>query len=219
MQKRWRVGELARASGLTVRTLHHYEELGLLSSGRGEGGHRVYDEASVEQLYRIRVLRDLGLGLAEIGRVIEDGASLASVMDQHLARVEREVEELTRLRDRLRGIRGKAGAEELLLTIDAMSRLERHVATRPVSGGAEWKALGVELRGLMEAGMRPDAKEVRLLARRAREMIRAFAGGDEAVIAALAHMRAAVPLDLPGWDPALMTYLDQALKVEDPDAG
>jgi DNA-binding transcriptional MerR regulator len=199
--------------------LHHYEELGLLSSDRGEGGHRLYGEAAVERLYRIRVLLDLGLGLAEIGKVIGDGASLASVMDQHLARVEQEVEALTRLRDRLRQIRGTAEAEELLQTIDAMSRLERHVAARPMTGGEGWKALGAELRGLMEAGVEPASRQVRPLARRARTMIQAFAGGDEAVIAALAHMRAAAPVDLPGWDAALMTYLDQALKAEDPNAG
>jgi hypothetical protein len=57
-----KVGELAAATGLTVRTLHYYEEVGLLvASGRTEAGHRLYDDAEVERLYRICLLRHLGL--------------------------------------------------------------------------------------------------------------------------------------------------------------
>src|SRR5919106_1126104 len=67
-----RVGELAAATGLTVRTLHYYDEIGLLvASGRSDGGHRLYAAADVERLYRICLLRRLGLPLAEIRRVLE----------------------------------------------------------------------------------------------------------------------------------------------------
>lgn len=53
-----KVGELAEVTGLTVRTLHYYEEIGLLvSSARSEGGHRLYGAAEVERLYRISLLR------------------------------------------------------------------------------------------------------------------------------------------------------------------
>lgn len=62
----WRIGELAEATGLTVRTLHHYEHIGLLAPAeRTEGHQRLYDERDVRRLYRIRALRDLGLSLAE----------------------------------------------------------------------------------------------------------------------------------------------------------
>lgn len=51
----WRVGDLARATGVTVRTLHHYEHLGLLhESARSSGGHRLYDEQDLQRLYRVR---------------------------------------------------------------------------------------------------------------------------------------------------------------------
>ena len=57
----WKIGELARRTGLTVRTLHHYDEIGLLSPAeRSDGGHRVYYEAGVQRLYRIVSLRSLG---------------------------------------------------------------------------------------------------------------------------------------------------------------
>ena len=54
-----RVGELATATGLTVRTLHYYEEIGLLkASGRSDAGrHRIYADSDVQRLYRICLLR------------------------------------------------------------------------------------------------------------------------------------------------------------------
>src|SRR5919199_1994376 len=103
--RRWRIGELAAATGLTVRTLHHYEQVGLLSaSDRTEGGHRLYDEADVEQLYRIRVLRGLGLSLEDIGRSADSPRELPELLRRHLARIEVEVDQLTQLRDRLRSL-------------------------------------------------------------------------------------------------------------------
>ncbi len=66
-----RIGDLARATGLTVRTLRHYESVGLLPApSRTEGKQRLYTAQDVSRLYRIRALRDLGLGLAEIRRLL-----------------------------------------------------------------------------------------------------------------------------------------------------
>lgn len=67
----WRVGELAERTGLTVRALHHYDDIGLLvPSGRTAAGHRRYTSADVARLHRIRALRGFGLSLAEIGDVL-----------------------------------------------------------------------------------------------------------------------------------------------------
>ncbi|TNY04356.1 MerR family transcriptional regulator, partial [Escherichia coli] len=61
------VGELAKRAGLTVRTLHHYEELGLLNpSGRSDAGYRRYSEADVLRLHRVLALRDAGVPLKDI---------------------------------------------------------------------------------------------------------------------------------------------------------
>ncbi len=61
-EKRWKVGELARATGLTVRALHHYDEIELVVPvERSSGGHRLYGERDVERLYRVVALRRLGL--------------------------------------------------------------------------------------------------------------------------------------------------------------
>ena len=65
-ERRWKVGELAGATGLTVRALHHYDDVGLLvPSERSSANHRLYSEDDVRRLYRVIALRRLGLGLDE----------------------------------------------------------------------------------------------------------------------------------------------------------
>jgi MerR family transcriptional regulator, thiopeptide resistance regulator len=82
----WKVGRLTR---LTVRTLHHYDQLGLLRPfARTSSGHRLYDERDVHRLYRIVALRELGLPLEVIGDLLTDEPDLAGLLRDHLAHVE-----------------------------------------------------------------------------------------------------------------------------------
>src|SRR5437763_10463031 len=121
-----RVGELASATGLTVRTLHYYEEIGLLTaSGRTDAGHRLYPDADVERLYRISLLRRLGLPLGEIGRALDDPAwSLRAAMATHLRELERRLEVEGRLRGRLAQLLDAMGPSEGPLTNDLLEVLE-----------------------------------------------------------------------------------------------
>lgn len=69
------VGEAARLGGVSVRTLHHYEAIGLLvPSARSGADYRLYDEAALDRLARILYYRELGFPLAEIGVLLGDGA-------------------------------------------------------------------------------------------------------------------------------------------------
>ncbi|MFI5485678.1 MerR family transcriptional regulator [Micromonospora echinaurantiaca] len=78
------VGQVARLAGVTVRTLHHYDEIGLLSpSGRSGTGYRRYDDADLERLQHIRYYRELGFPLEEIAAILGDPASDPTV---HLRR-------------------------------------------------------------------------------------------------------------------------------------
>ena len=63
------IQEVARLTGTTSRTLRHYDAIGLLAPSRvGDNGYRWYDDDALVRLQRILLLRDLGLGLGEIGR-------------------------------------------------------------------------------------------------------------------------------------------------------
>ena len=67
------VGRVAALSGVTIRTLHHYDEIGLLSpGGRSEAGYRVYEGTDLERLQRILFYRELGFTLKEISTIIDD---------------------------------------------------------------------------------------------------------------------------------------------------
>ena len=69
------VGEVARLAGVTNRTLHHYDEIGLLTpSGRTPSGYRLYDRKDLERLQEILYFRELGFGLEEIRTAVTDPA-------------------------------------------------------------------------------------------------------------------------------------------------
>lgn len=222
--RRLRIGELAKATGLTVRTLHHYESIGLLTPpARTDGRQRSYGDQDVQRLYRICALRDLGLSLASIKQTLaRDHGALSELLQAHRARLRLELERLERLRMLLdhacAQAAGDPSTEALLATIEAMSRVTRRAEARHDEGRqageneAAWRALGRRLRACMAAGESPAGPRARAVARAALARIDAFAGGDEATLAALAHLRKnAPPRDLAGWDPPLMRYLDQAL--------
>ncbi|MBP1989765.1 MerR family transcriptional regulator [Paenibacillus eucommiae] len=72
MQSHWKVGDLAKLTGLTVRTLRYYDQIGLFSpSGYSDSGHRLYNEADIRRLLQILSLKDLGLSLEEIQSVLQ----------------------------------------------------------------------------------------------------------------------------------------------------
>ena len=102
-ERRWQIGELAQETGLSVRALRHYDELGLLTpSERTASGYRRYAEPDVRRLYRIVALRQLGFPLEDIASMLEKGQpDLAQTARRHLGRVEQDLEQLKDLRRRL----------------------------------------------------------------------------------------------------------------------
>jgi DNA-binding transcriptional MerR regulator len=67
------VGQVAAFAGVTVRTLHHYDEIGLLVPGdRSAAGYRRYSEDDLARLQRILFYRELGFGLDEITKILDD---------------------------------------------------------------------------------------------------------------------------------------------------
>ncbi len=72
----WTVGQVAKAAGVTVRTLHHWESIGLLvPSGRTATGYRVYDGDDVARLQRALAYRALGFGLDEVRALLDDDST------------------------------------------------------------------------------------------------------------------------------------------------
>ncbi len=92
------IQEVARLTGTTSRTLRHYDAVGLLPPSRvAAGGHRWYDDAALVRLQRILLLRRLGLGLTEIGRVLDREQDEVVALRRHLAWLRDEQRRLERL--------------------------------------------------------------------------------------------------------------------------
>lgn len=104
-----RIGELARATGLTVRTLRHYEAVGLLEPvERSESGYRLYRAKDAERLYAIVALRRLGLTLAEIRSALApDTGHLRAMVLRHLGEVRRRLVLLGELEGALERLQGE----------------------------------------------------------------------------------------------------------------
>ncbi|WP_164234211.1 MerR family transcriptional regulator [Microbacterium hydrocarbonoxydans] len=117
----WSIQEIARLAGTTSRTLRHYDDIGLLSPTRiAHNGYRHYDETALVRLQRILLLRELGLGLPQIGEVLDSPASAstareASALETHLALLR---EEQTRLARQIASVENTIaalrGGEELM---------------------------------------------------------------------------------------------------------
>jgi DNA-binding transcriptional MerR regulator len=80
------VGELARLTGITVRALHHYDEIGLVRpSARSNAGYRLYGDADVRRLQQVLVFRELGLPLDAIAQAIDEAGDQAELLREHRA--------------------------------------------------------------------------------------------------------------------------------------
>lgn len=92
------VQAVAELSGVTVRALHHYDEIGLLSPSRGKGGYRHYSEADVLRLQQILVYRALGLPLQRIKSLMDDPEfDAAAALQEQRAQLEARAAETTRM--------------------------------------------------------------------------------------------------------------------------
>ena len=83
------IGQMAAQAGISPRALRYYEEQGLISPHRSDGGYRVYDETVARRLAQVLALRSCHLPLATIRRLMQDsGTDLASTLRVHLRALE-----------------------------------------------------------------------------------------------------------------------------------
>lgn len=93
----WSIQQIARLAGTTSRTLRHYDDLGLVPPSRvGDNGYRYYDEPALVRLQRVLLLRELGLGLSEIGAILDREVDEAPALTTHLSLLRQERDRLAR---------------------------------------------------------------------------------------------------------------------------
>ncbi len=227
-----RVGELAKRTGVSVRTLHYYEEIGLLApSRRSDAGYRLYADADVVRLQQIMSLRQLGFSLEQIrGCLYRDDVPLLRVIEMHLAGLREQIALQGQLCDRLEVIaRGLQRAEQpsvadLLHTMEVMNRVEKYYTPEQMEWlkerretvgeerirevEAEWPRLMAEVRAAMDADTDPGDPHVQALAARWRGLVREFTGGNPGIEKSLRAIYAnESPQDIhPAIDPQVKEY-------------
>ncbi|SCG49219.1 helix-turn-helix domain-containing protein [Micromonospora coxensis] len=118
------IGQLARRTGLTVRTVRFWSDEGLLPpTGRSSGGHRLYDAAAVARLELVRTLRELGIGLEQARAVLDRQRSVAEVAAAHVRALDAEIRTLRLHRAVLRSITRRGGTTEELRLVTDLARL------------------------------------------------------------------------------------------------
>jgi DNA-binding transcriptional MerR regulator len=120
------IGELAERAGLSVKTVRYYSDLGLVpESSRTHAGHRRYDAESAVRLDLVRTLRELGLDLATIRRVLDQETDLGGVAARHASAIDAQIRVLRVRRAVLRALaRSNPSPQE----VDRVNRIARATA-------------------------------------------------------------------------------------------
>jgi MerR family transcriptional regulator, thiopeptide resistance regulator len=204
-----RVGEVAKATGLTVRALHHYDDIGLLvPSARSEAGYRLYSDGDVARLYRILALRAVGFTLEEIGEALrQEGADPRAAVRRHLERIDEQLRLGAQLRARLIHIldvldrAGEPSGDLFIDAIEVMRRMDRYYTPEQQAelqrradvlgeegmqrAQDDWARLIAEVEAERQAGTDPADPRLTPLVERWNALIEQFTGGDPGIHASL----------------------------------
>jgi DNA-binding transcriptional MerR regulator len=232
-----KVGELAKRTGLTIRTLHHYDEIGLLRpSLRTEAGHRLYAADDIARLQQVLSLRQLGFSLEEVQSCLDrPDFSPLEVIRLHVARLRKQIELQRALCERLEGLAahfrgaGEVSADEFLQTIEVINMIEQYytpeqmehfrktweanpelAAEQTRQGTADWAALLEDYRLEMEKGTDPADPKLQSLEDRRQALVAQISGGDKAIEQSMKRMWTEQGDNLCaqfGMDPKVVAYL------------
>ncbi|MEM1093858.1 MAG: MerR family transcriptional regulator [Bacteroidota bacterium] len=238
-----KVGALAKRTRLTVRTLHHYEVIGLLVPGRTPSGHRVYDQAAVERLHQIVALRQLGFGLDAIRDSLNDPAlALPDVLERQLAHVRAEQTRAAQLAHRLERLlvqvrqQQPLALDDVLHTIEATVMYEKYYTPEQLAdlkaradalgpegmqqAQQDWADLIAEVQVAMDEGIDPSSERALALGQRWNALIEAFTGGNAGIRQSLANMyqqEGTASASQGAVDPAMMQWLQPAMEAASSD--
>jgi DNA-binding transcriptional MerR regulator len=159
------VSQLARLSGVSVRALHHYDEIGLLKPASvGLNGYRYYGREQLLRLQQILFHRELGLSLDEIGRVIDaPGFDRAAALRRHRETLAAEIARLRELTatldDTLAELEGGKPMDEDTMFRGFGAQARARIEAWAVERHGRWARLGIETREEVMQGWTPAERE------------------------------------------------------------
>ena len=176
-----KVGQLAQRTGLTVRTLHHYDSIGLLKpSARSDSGYRLYQRDDIARLHQIQALRRFGMSLAAIGTFLANpDAPFHQIIGQQIAALDRQIDQATLLRKQLCSLQrqlddgNQPELADWLTTLELMTMYDKYFSKEELERlplyqqdskrSKEWAELVAQVRALMDAGTPADSAEAQRL--------------------------------------------------------
>ncbi|MBW4618888.1 MAG: MerR family transcriptional regulator [Cyanosarcina radialis HA8281-LM2] len=233
-----KVGDLAKQTGVSVRTLHYYDEIGLLApSQRLENGYRLYVKDDIIRLQQIVSLRQIGFSLEQIRQCLDrDRFSPHHVVQLHLSRLQQQMELQQKLSARLEAIAAHlrsaqtVSLEEFLQLIEATMTIEKYYTPQQINYlkeraqtigperiervQSEWQELIEQARTAMQNGIDPSSEAVQALARRGQALIQEFTGGDPGIERSLNQMyqqEGAEVASRGAIDSSVMEYMGRAM--------
>ena len=205
-----KIQEFAKRGGVSIRTLRHYDHLGLLKpSARSRSGYRLYEESDVRKLEQIIALRTFGLSLTDIGRALKKESALSSALEQQLRTLleqrrivtdaidavvcaQRNLENGSRPDWRQLAMLVKTGGDAARLEQARRQIAERRRQWTPV---AEDIAVMRDIKAAIDREDTRESPAWRMLVDRLKEAIDRFTGGDPQLRSAVALVMA----DQPNW--------------------
>ena len=225
-----KVGELARRSGITVRTLHYYDNIGLLiPSARSDSGYRLYNRADIARLHHIQALRRMGVTLAEVGAILErSDLALPTVLERQIAMLNQQLAQITALRARLQTMQLQLTAgddpelNDWLTTLELMTMYDKYFTADELAQlpfyqadtqrQQEWVAMVQQVHELMANGTPAEDPQAQRIARRWMLTLERDTAGNPAFLTRLNAMHADEPSmrEQIGITPAMTDYITRA---------
>lgn len=202
----WKVGELSKLTGLTIRTLHHYDEIGLLSpTSRTSSGHRLYVEEDIIKLQQVMSLKELDFSLDKIKEFLENpNYNPKEIIEMQIERLNQEIKLKEELKDQLQELWQvfnswrKPNLEQFINSIELIKNQKKYFTQDQItlikkqyneinnSEAYKYTSSWGEVISLfqyeMEKGTSVDNPTVVELARKWKEAMEYFAGGDAGII-------------------------------------
>lgn len=226
-----KVGELASRTGLTVRTLHHYDTMGLLKpSARTGAGYRLYNRDDIARLHAIQALRQVGMPLSEIaGLLAGEGEPLPATIQRQLLALDRQIARANDLRTQLTLLQARLAEGADPDMGNWLSVLERMATYNKYFSAAEtkvildnwqriatlWPPLIAKVRSAMARGIDPESPAIQPLARRWMDLTHLWMGGDFELMARWNRMYMQEPIvqGRNGVDPEMSQYIYKAIAL------
>lgn len=213
----YRASEFAALTGVTVRTLHHYDREGLLRpSGRTAAGYRLYGERDFARLQQIVTLKFIGLPLKQIKELLDrralDLAATLRLQREALGEKRRQLDAAIEAVERAERVMARGGApdwEAFKKIVEVVTMQQDHewmkkyyteeqladLASRGTpevleKGQRDWQALIAEVNEAVAEGLDPASERAQALAARWSGLIEEFTGGDPGIRESLTKLYA-----------------------------